>query len=145
MDHADGRSARAPGAAEVDAYADVVALPATLSAVVVAVLGLTGCVVGRDGPVEYETEQGFQHRFSSIEQRGDGPLRFLSDVTNVGPPAKSAEFMVVLRDGARVVWVGRAEVEDIDTGEGITVAYEGDRPVPDGVHTSDWQVVSVQR
>jgi methionine-rich copper-binding protein CopC len=67
-------------------------------------------------------------------------------VRNVGAPARTAEFVVTLRDGVDVVWVGRADVEDVDTGEDVRgVQYEGDRPLPDGAYSIDWHVVSVQR
>lgn len=106
---------------------------------------LSGCVIGLDGPVTYETEQGFQNRTSYVESGTNQPARYVSIVRNVGEPAESVAFRVTLREDGKVVWVGSAVAEDVQTGEDVIVTFVGDRPLPDGSQSVQWDVTDVKR
>lgn len=106
---------------------------------------LSGCVIGLDGPVSYETEQGFQNRTSYVESGTNTPARYVSVVRNIGEPAESVAFRVTLREDGKVVWVGRAVAVDVQTGEDITVTFVGDRPLPAGSQVIQWDVTDVKR
>jgi hypothetical protein len=99
------------------------------------------------------TEQAVQEGFRKLpagsykEQSGDGPLRLVDRYRNEGEAARSATFVLTLREDeeGRTVWVGRATATDLEPGEEFVVTYEGDEPVPDGDQYLQWRVEDVVR
>jgi hypothetical protein len=92
-------------------------------------------------------QEGFRNLNDGFaEQAGDGPLRFVDFFRNEGAAARSATFVLTLREkDGRTVWVGRATATDLEPGEEFQVTYEGTEPAPGGDQYRQWRVEDVLR
>ena len=108
-------------------------------------VGLLGCTPTPDlsSPL---VQQGFRHTGGYTESGTATPARLVDRVVNEGAAARSATFVVVLKEeDGRTVWTGSATVRDVAAGEEVVVVYTSDQPLPDGDQFQLWHVADVVR